>query len=37
MQPDFSTVTTENLFIYLMLITKELENRVMSLEDYLYS
>lgn len=34
---NFSTVPTDDLFLYLKFIIKELQTRMISLEDYLYS
>jgi hypothetical protein len=34
---NFSIVPTDELFTYLKLILKELQSRMISLEDYLYS
>ena len=36
MDYDFSTTPTNDLFMYLKLILKELQSRMISLEDYLY-
>ena len=36
MQEDFSIMPTHDLFIQLKLILKELQTRMISLEDYLY-
>lgn len=36
MKEDFSMIPTHDLFIQLKLILKELQSRMISLEDYLY-